>query len=229
MPECEPDDARALVAGLLPNGVVVATANRHDWSGELLPQESACIAGASEKRRREFTAGRVCARRALERLGVKDHPLLPRAERYPAWPPNVVGCISHCDGCCIAAVARSRVTRGLGIDVERAEPLNFELRSIICTEAELARTPQLPRRFTADVWKLLFAAKEAFFKCYYPLTHTWLDFKDVEIEFDLDAGAFVGRLTDSSAPALFGSRELGGRFAAAGRFVFAGVHVGPAR
>jgi len=227
MMERAPDDADILVAGLLPDGVVVVTANPDDWSGDLLPEESACIAGASDKRRREFTAGRVCARRALEKLGVKDYPLLPRIERYPAWPPRIVGCISHRGDCCVAAVARSRVISGLGIDVEFAEPLDFALTSIICTETELVQTSQLARQHTPDVWKLLFTAKEAFYKCYYPLTRTWLDFKDVEIDFDFDASTFVARLTRSSTPALFGSREFGGRFAAAGRFVFTAIHVGP--
>ncbi len=257
-------DPEAVVAELLPDGVVTASANAEDWSGELFSQESRCIAGASEKRRREFTAGRVCARRALDKLGIRDFPLLPRIDRYPAWPPDVVGGISHCDDCCVAAVARAGAICGLGVDVERAEPLDFALTQIICTETELAQTRQSsarrrfdrrapdrgtldrngpdrrgpdrngpnrnePDRNGPDIWKLLFSAKEAFFKCYYPLTHSWLDFKDVEVEFDFDTGSFVARLTRASAPALLGRRELRGRFAATHRFIFTATHVGPAQ
>jgi len=227
-------DTKVLLARLLPDGVVTETAGPEDWTGELLGEERVCIAGASEKRRREFTAGRVCARRALERLGIRDYPLLPRADRAPDWPADVVGGISHCRDFCVAAVARAGAIAGLGIDVERAEPLDVALTSIVCTQTELARQRQLPARAAPDrrqpdLWKLIFSAKEAFFKCYYPLTQTWLDFKDVEIEFDLDAGTFVARIDRSSKPALLGRRELRGRFAATDRFVFTGICVGPAR
>jgi hypothetical protein len=43
-------DPEAVVAELLPDGVVTASAKAEDWSGELFSQESRCIAGASEKR-----------------------------------------------------------------------------------------------------------------------------------------------------------------------------------
>jgi 4'-phosphopantetheinyl transferase EntD len=38
---------------------------------------------------------------------------------------------------------------------------------------------------------LVFSAKEAFYKCQYSVTQTMLDFKDVELTFDLEAGRFA--------------------------------------
>ena len=45
----------------------------------------------------------------------------PTASRV--WPEGVVGSISHCAGCCGVAVARAGASSSLGLDVERAEPL----------------------------------------------------------------------------------------------------------
>ena len=58
---------------LLPAVVAVSVAGPADWSGELLPAERAALGErAVLHRRRDFTAGRVCARRALATLGLTD-------------------------------------------------------------------------------------------------------------------------------------------------------------
>ncbi|MFJ6953400.1 4-phosphopantetheinyl transferase, partial [Micromonospora aurantiaca] len=55
---------------LLPAEVAVAVATPADWAGDLLPAELAALGErAVPGRRRDFTAGRVCARRALGALG----------------------------------------------------------------------------------------------------------------------------------------------------------------
>ena len=57
---------------LLPAGVAVVEASPLADSYPLHDEERAVIAGAVPKRRREFAAGRHCARLALARLGVED-------------------------------------------------------------------------------------------------------------------------------------------------------------
>ena len=46
--------------------------------------------------------------------------------------------------------------------------------------------------------RILFCAKEATYKAWYPLTRRWLGFEDAHIVFDVDAGrhlgAFVSRI-----------------------------------
>jgi 4'-phosphopantetheinyl transferase EntD len=49
----------------------------------LYPEEAASIADAEEPRRREFTSVRVCARRALARLGRPPAPLVPGEHGAP--------------------------------------------------------------------------------------------------------------------------------------------------
>lgn len=220
MQENELTAAHALVASLVPDGVVTAIAAPEDWTGELMDPERECVAGASEKRRREFTAGRVCARRALAQLGIRDFPLLPRSDRSPAWPPAVVGAISHSDKCCFTAVARADFVRAIGVDVERADPLDGKLASFVCTRRELANAERAHPARAPYLWKLAFSAKEAFFKCYHPLAQHWLDFHDVEVELDLDAGSFSARIVRPDPPTLLGRRELSGRFALTKRYVF---------
>jgi len=201
--------------------VVTAAAAGAPPAGELLPEEAACIPRAVEKRRREFTAGRLCAREALAKLGIHGFPLRVGAERVPVWPAGVTGSISHCKGYCGVAVARRSDFLGLGFDVERAEALEPELLARICTPRERARLAALPG--APDPGKLTFCAKEGFYKCYFPLTREFLGFQDVEVEFEPGLRAFRARLVRESAPAVAGRRELAGRLAWSDAFVFAGV------
>lgn len=52
----------------------------------LPPREAAALGRAVAVRRREFAAGRTCARRALAALGRPVDDLLRDADGLPAWP-----------------------------------------------------------------------------------------------------------------------------------------------
>ncbi len=210
-----------MISSLFADPVVTITATDAMASGDLLPEEAACIRRAVSKRRREFTAGRLCARAALAQLGIHDFPLLVGEARVPVWPAGIVGSISHCKGYCGAAVARAGTVGGLGFDVERAEPIEPELLARICTPRERARLA--PRAGAPDPGKLTFCAKESFYKCYFPLTREFLGFQDVEVEFDPDLRGFRAQLVRATAPSLRGVRELAGRLAWSDALVFAGV------
>ena len=111
-----------MIAQLFPENVHTVTATGDAESPPLLPEEERCIGRAAGKRRREFAAGRACARKALQHFGIYGHPLVVGADRAPVWPPNIVGSITHCDGFVGVAVARQGVIRGIGLDAERARP-----------------------------------------------------------------------------------------------------------
>lgn len=213
-----------MIAALFPDPVVTVTATDAMWAGELHPAEAACVGRAVAKRRREFTAGRLCARAALAQLGVRGFPLLVGPSRVPLWPPGFVGSISHCQGFCAAAVAPRDAVIGLGLDVERAEPLESELRARICTASELESFARLAAPAGApDPGKLVFSAKEAFYKCYFPLAGAFLGFHDVEVELEPGLRGFCARLQRAQAPSLAGLRELPGRLAWSDEIVCAGV------
>ncbi len=177
-------------------------------SGSLLEEERAAVARAVHKRVQQFTAGRVCARQGLEALGLHaDTAIVAAEDRAPLWPEGVVGSISHTDDWCAAAVAPSAQVRAIGIDLESASPLKDELLPRICTEQE--------RRFVGQsahpplLAKVVFSAKEAFYKCQYPLSKQYLGFHDAEVR--LGDGWFSASFLKSAGPFSVGD-TITGRF-----------------
>jgi 4'-phosphopantetheinyl transferase EntD len=134
------------------------------------------------KRVAEFTAGRLCARRAMAELGIHDFALVSAPNRRPVWPSGLVGSITHTKGFCAAVVAPQSRFLGLGIDTENAGRVTPELWERICVEAERAWIGTLPPQRQAAAAALVFACKEAVYKCQSPLTDEWLDFEDLRVE-----------------------------------------------
>lgn len=180
------------IADLLPP--CVATAELVDDVDEslLFQEELTVIAGATATRRREFAAGRVCARRALADLGLRPRPILRGEARDPVWPDGVVGSITHCSGYRAAAVAHATQIRAIGIDAEPHAPLPDGVLRQIARPHEVTAIDDL-RTFQNDVhWdRLLFSAKEAVHKAHFPLCRTRLGFMDVHVTVEPTTGAFV--------------------------------------
>ncbi len=93
----------------------------------LFPAERAALRNAVAKRRREFVAGRVLARRAMAVLGFPQEPVLVGARRAPIWPAGLIGSISHTATGCAVALTPDRYFRSIGLDVEDTTPLEPEL------------------------------------------------------------------------------------------------------
>jgi 4'-phosphopantetheinyl transferase EntD len=172
---------------LLPSSAI--TVEGGEGGAELLPEEKGELPRMVEKRRREFAAGRACARRALAQLGWPAFPLLSGSSREPLWPPGVVGSLTHCAGYCACAVAPASQLSSVGIDAEPNVPLPAGVEPLICTGRELASLPALPGVNWPTV---LFSAKEAVYKAWFPLTHRWLDFLDAEISVQASRGPLDG-------------------------------------
>jgi 4'-phosphopantetheinyl transferase EntD len=204
---------------LVPAQVVVVEATEAEWDSPLLAEEAPLVATAVSRRRREFAAGRACARLALDRLGFPAAPLLAGPDRAPVWPESAVGSITHCPGYCAAAVARRGTVRSLGIDAELNRSLPDGVAELVCTESELAWASKDVRRGTH--WEaLIFSAKESIYKAWQPLTGEWLGYLDAELTLDPDQGAFEARLLLPPHPA------LGKGFSSfRGRFTVTPVHV----
>jgi 4'-phosphopantetheinyl transferase EntD len=172
-----------VLARLVPDKVVVAETRGDRLEGDLDPVEQAVLGAAVEKRRREFVTGRACAREALRALGAPAGAIGAGARGEPLWPKGVVGSITHCDGFRAAAAAWAADVAALGIDAEPDVPLPDGVFEDIAHGAERAA----PER-----GRLLFSAKEAVYKAWFPLTGRWLGFEDAEVTFT-DAG-FRARL-----------------------------------
>ena len=69
----------------------------------------------------------------------------------------------------------------VGLDTEVAGAAKERLWPGICAPAELTWLDALPRAERAAAVTLIFSAKEAFYKCQYPLTGDWLNFHDLVV------------------------------------------------
>jgi 4'-phosphopantetheinyl transferase EntD len=198
-----------VIGQILPAGVAYAEAFADPPGAWLFPGEMAIVARAVDKRRREFTTGRNCARSALRRLGVPPAPILAGERGSPRWPPGIVGSITHCAGYRAAAVARADDIATLGLDGEPNEALPGGVLEAISLASERARLPGLTAVAPGICWdRLLFSAKESVYKAWYPLTRRWLGFEEADISFDPEAGTFQARLL-VPAPVVGGSPLAG--------------------
>ena len=225
-----PATLSAELAALFPPGAVAAEVRPPVDRALLTAAELGFIAHCAEKRIADFAAGRACAHRVLEQLGHSGFSLLSGQQREPLWPASLIGSITHTRDYAAAVAARTDELPALGLDCEIIESVDAELWSRICTEAELARLANLPRERAVRQAALIFAAKEAFYKCQFPLTRDWVGFEDVSIEMPADlppAGSF--RVVPEK-PLSLGSRValLHNRYFFRERWVLAGVSV-PAR
>ena len=175
------DDAQALDS-LFPSGVAVVLRRQPGDPADLLPGEAAAVANARSKRINEFAAGRACARQALATFGVAGFALLAAPDRQPLWPAGFVGSITHTAGFCAAAVVPCSKIAALGLDSERTGAPTLDIWPTLCRPDELAWVDSLPSEQRPPAVTLIFSAKEAVYKCQYPITHQWLDFHDLRIE-----------------------------------------------
>jgi 4'-phosphopantetheinyl transferase EntD len=179
---------------LLP-AVAVAEAFGDPADAVLFPEEQAVISRAVEKRRREFTTARACARVALARLGEPPVAILPGDRGAPRWPPGIVGAITHCAGYRAAAVARASEVLAIGLDAEPDEPLPDGVLGVTSLAAERARLSDLAAAAPGPNWdRMLFCAKETVYKAWFPLTGRWLGFEQAAITIDPAGGTFTARL-----------------------------------
>lgn len=179
---------------ILPPDVCVVATDK-DLEAVLYPEEESAVAQAVEKRRREFTTARACAREALTRLGYPEQAIPSGSRGEPVWPTGVVGSITHCDGYRACAVARGEDLLSIGVDAEPNEPLPGGLLEDIALPDERERLRQLAREAPDVHWdRLLFSAKESVYKAWFPLAERWLGFEDAMVSIDRQEGTFSARL-----------------------------------
>jgi 4'-phosphopantetheinyl transferase EntD len=211
----------SVLQSMLGNDVAVSVATPTIVTDLLFPEERQHISRAVEKRQAEFGTARLCARQALAQLGLAPCSLVPYPDRSPRWPQGIVGTISHTTGCCVVAVANVQHFAGLGLDVEMDTALRRSLESTICTDRERGWLDRFSDADRGRSGKLLFCAKEAFYKCQYATTQALIGFQDVEIEIDLDAGTFSAiKLKGTGGEWDFVSR-IAGRFRRGAGFLIA--------
>jgi 4'-phosphopantetheinyl transferase EntD len=155
-----------------------------------LPEEEPLVSRAVAKRRNEFVTVRQCARIALAELGVGPVPILKGDRGEPSWPDGIVGSLTHCTGYRGAVVGLAAQVRSIGIDAEPHDVLPDGVLKAISLPAERHELAALPGSLHWD--RILFCAKEATYKAWFPLTHRWLGFEDAHITFTVDGSQRAG-------------------------------------
>lgn len=191
----------AAIRALFGPGVAVATARAAPAGDGLFAEEQRYIAEAGATRQAEFGTARICARRALAELGIAPCPLVPYPDRSPRWPADIRGTIAHAGGICAAAVTAAPHLRAIGLDIEPDLPLARDLERVICTDAERRRLEEMGDA-RGRIGKLIFSAKEAWYKCQYGISAALIDFREVTLTIDLDRQRF--RTVDGPVPGIEG-------------------------
>jgi 4'-phosphopantetheinyl transferase EntD len=207
----EPVPVAASIRDLFQSEVHVAEAAPALADDALYPEEWAYIAGAVPKRRAEFTTARVLARQLLRGMGIPARSLVPAKDRAPIWPPGIVGSIAHTNDHCVVVLARAPDALALGVDVETVRALEPGAWDVVLTPRERAWLANQPADAREALAIVFFGAKEAYYKCQYPLTGTFLEFHDVELELDLTRRVFEVQAIKPGLPSSI--ERLGGRFA----------------
>lgn len=192
--------------GLFPAGVGVGFCRigtaPPPWPDENAPR-------AVPARLAEFAAGRAAARAALADAGLPPASIPMGADRAPIWPAGVFGSITHTEGVALAVAGRAP----LGLDAEPDADLPEDLIALVAPGHD------------ARAARLIFAAKEAAYKCQYPITRQLLDFDALEISV---AGESLTARLITAAPPLPQGTQLQGRFTRAAGLLLAGFMIGAA-
>jgi enterobactin synthetase component D len=141
------------------------------------------LSDAVAKRRAEYVAGRLCARRGLWLLdGRKSAPGM-NEDRSPRWPVGCVGAITHSHGWAAALVAHRQAYAGIGLDAERllAEEQAERLARRVLTPEEVVRLETLNPPNLALMVSATFSLKESLFKALYPLVGRMFHFQAAEL------------------------------------------------
>ncbi len=220
--------ATGLPMTLFPDAVISARATEAMWNTPVSPAEEAQILRAVPKRQREFRAGRHCAHLLLQHFNHVPFDLLNDAQRVPVWPDGFKGSISHCDDFCAAALTNDPSIRSLGLDIEAALALPDDTRALICHPHELKN-----EHLVDPCWdRIIFSAKESFYKAYFPLCRQFLDFLEAEVVLEAPQktaqglqGDYQLRLLNSAPPALYNQQVFYGRYACFERWIITGMTI----
>lgn len=191
----------SMIEQLLPATAVAREAFDDSVPVTLFPEEEAALGNPVDKRRREFGTARRCAHEALAELGFAGTPVPSGPRREPRWPAGVVGSITHCAGYRAAVVAHAVDLVTVGIDAEPHEPLPSGVLDSVTVPDERSWLAAHHDTYPQVHWdRLVFCAKEAVYKAWYPLAERWLGFEEAYVEAapddgtDLGTGRFEARL-----------------------------------
>jgi enterobactin synthetase component D len=183
---------------------------------------------APPERQRAYRAGRYCASKALEQLGLAGACPGVNDHGAPAWPPGTVGSITHAMSLVSAAAATHRQCVGVGIDIEPIPPLEraHALAARAATSPEVFGVMDGVKSDYATAVTLIVAAKHSLYKSLHPQVGRSFGYLDASIEdVQTTTGRFRARLKVMLSPSWVGGTTVTGQFDVAGDFVHTGIAI----
>jgi 4'-phosphopantetheinyl transferase EntD len=111
--------------------------------------------------------------------------------------------------------------QGIGIDAEIIGRVTQDVWPHVFTEEESFILSSSTTTESRTLATIIFCAKEAFYKCQYPITRLWIDFTDACVNVHDDG--FTVRLLRIDADGFHGKREFRGRYVIHDDLVIAGI------
>jgi enterobactin synthetase component D len=151
------------------------------YLSHILPQN---LSSSPTNRKQEFLAGRVCAMKAAELIGIQISDIPTAKNREPVWPSGIVGSISHSNVMAVSCIAKSSDFISVGIDTESliVEETIKAIKNAIALPSEISFLEESLKGIDFDLkYTLLFSMKEALYKAIYPLNKEFIDFHDVSL------------------------------------------------
>jgi 4'-phosphopantetheinyl transferase EntD len=162
-------------------------------AADLWPAELPFTADMVPRRRNEFASGRAAVRMASMADGSEPFAVPMGVDRAPVWPTGVIGSIAHSPNACLAAISRSKRYAAIGIDIEPDTPLQTDIAAEVLHDGDglglESGTAPLEKRHEVVV----FSAKEAAYKCQFPLTGSVLGFDALSIRLMPRSQSFMAR------------------------------------
>ena len=138
----------------------------------LAAEEELLLDGKTGPRRRiELVAGRQAAHLAIEALGPSVLAVAQGSGGEPVFPLHLRGSIAHTSDCAVAVVGLAETYESVGVDLEDGRSLGPVPATGVTWRSEVAQVQSALGLPDADLAQnFVFSAKEAVFKCQYPIT-----------------------------------------------------------
>ena len=194
----------------------------------LLQEEEELLEGLrSTKRKSEFSQGRMCAHQALSKFKLESEPILRNKDtKEPCWPKEILGSITHSGKYAAAAVGMVGDISGIGIDLEcLSRVVDFNICRHVCVEKEMKWLKSLTPDQANRGLRIIFSAKESIFKCLFPISKTYLYFKDATVTVDEVSTEFTFTLSKECSGITEVGFEHSGKFSIIDKMLLTSIYI----
>lgn len=152
-----------------------------EQNGNLFQDEVLLSETMPDFRKKEFLAGRILSRIALNHLNISSSSIPHDEHGCSLFPEGSIGSISHSRKIIAVAVASSKKYHGIGIDIEQIGRIKENVFQRIATQKENDMISPISGESQQIQKTIVFSAKEAFYKFQFPLTKQYVNWKDISV------------------------------------------------